>query len=308
MDLEFHYYINAIVAKMSGFDCHNSQIIANSSQFVDDNTSSLNILSNSTNKFYTNIITQTFDVTLPLQQLRKIYSCFHFQPSAKNAAQFWVTKPASSLSLKIFMSALAHGNPYLIGIASHAFCDTYAHQNFIGDSDSFNSPTGLDVPPSFGHMYFGELPDTVATKWHDTRTNKIIDNNKRFIKAALKLFTIYSYHNRLKSSIVRRKKIMLYNLLNGTFNQPEYYTLGSELANVKRTNKYRAFSRRNGNFLTGYDAATSWLDLAAYYCHINAEWIARPNFKNSHWYQFQEQAKKYRDLALKIIAQYQACQ
>jgi len=81
---------------------------------------------------------------------------------------------------------------YRIGIASHAYIDTWAHQNFVGVDDSFN---GFDMNPipNVGHADALFNPDTINNTWNDNRlVDRYINNNARFISAAEHLFNKYT--------------------------------------------------------------------------------------------------------------------
>ncbi len=103
-------------------------------------------------------------------------------------------------------SVLKSKDPYWIGIASHAFVDTWAHQNFTGLKDVYNavekhqtnkvcfgfSKELLGLSAFVGHADVLGLPDTPNTIWYDYRLkNMKIDNNERFLNAARCLFEMY---------------------------------------------------------------------------------------------------------------------
>ena len=79
MNIEFHYYLTKYLALEAGFDNNEAEIIAYSSQYVDDNSTQYKI------KFpdgsaYENYMTQTKSITRPRKQLMRIYLLFHFMP------------------------------------------------------------------------------------------------------------------------------------------------------------------------------------------------------------------------------------
>lgn len=283
MNTEFHYHINLIIAQLAGFSERLAQTIAHSAQFVDDNSKVRRVMLEGA--IYENIITQTLNLKLPEAQLKEIYTCFHFQPGN----EIGITIAASKLARQIFTEAIESGNPYMIGIASHAFADTYAHQNFIGHSHPHNNPVGLEGVPSYGHMYYLELPDLVGVKWFDMRTGKINDNNKRFIQAAIELLRYYCKHNGVSTRETLKRQSMLKKLLIPTFAQSP----------PMRMRQYSAIYRELGGTTIPPYGPQRWQRQAMYYSSKNETWMATHNFENSHWYNFQEQAKSYRALALK---------
>lgn len=288
MDIEFHYHINLIVARLAGFSEGAAHIIATSSQFVDDNSKVWNVSLESA--FYTNIITQTLNLNLPKKQLREIYTCFHFQPGDG----LGITKANSPLARAIFFEALKSKNPYMIGIASHVFADTYAHQNFIGYSDPYNNPIGIAGVPNYGHMYYLNLPDLIGVKWFDLRTGHTIDNNKRFTKAASKLFKHYCYHNKLDTNYIRTKNAMLVGILEAIF---------AKRAKLRIKQYHKIYVEFSGSVMLAYHKQ-KWQRQAMYYSAKDGIYMGTYNFENSHWHNFQEQAKTYKALALRSIREY----
>ncbi|GAG15267.1 unnamed protein product, partial [marine sediment metagenome] len=93
--------------------------------------------------------------------------------------------------------AEAFGSPqsnrlYRIGIATHAYVDSWAHQNFVGWYDDLND-TGLNPLPEIGHAEAGHKPDLVQYSWPDKRLTyrRKVVNNDRFLDAARRLFKQY---------------------------------------------------------------------------------------------------------------------
>lgn len=81
---------------------------------------------------------------------------------------------------------------YRIGVASHTYADTWAHQNFAGFNDSFNGNI-LNPIPNIGHAEARHHPDWVGHRWEDDRlVQSDVDNNLRFISAAKRLFESYA--------------------------------------------------------------------------------------------------------------------
>ena len=98
------------------------------------------------------------------------------------------TTPDSDNANRILDTALETGNLYRIGIATHGYADSWAHQNFTGFYNEFNSMTGpLSVAiPNIGHAEAGHNPDEIALVWKDTRLiEQRVDNRERFLDAAV---------------------------------------------------------------------------------------------------------------------------
>lgn len=216
MDTEFHYYINYIIALRAGFAPEKAYKIAYSAQYVDDNTESYTVLQKTNLEQYSNIITQSINPTLSVKDIISIYPVFHFIPGddiirtsmlrRDGECRYMTTFPNNKLARKCLKNALESKDPYWIGIASHAFVDTWAHQNFTGLKDVYNAVEKhqtnktclgfnkelLGLSSFVGHADVLGLPDTPNTVWYDYRLKDMkVDNNERFLSAAKVLFEMY---------------------------------------------------------------------------------------------------------------------
>lgn len=206
MDKEFHYWMTGIIAHGAGFTKKDARTIAHASQFVDDNDEVMTIRDrNKPKDEYSNYISQTMNILKPRRDLMRIYPVFHFVPDASQAgaaridgeAHVLDTKPGNANARKMLTDALelppkTLNRLHRIGIASHAFADTWAHQNFVGWFDDFNGQA-LNPLPDIGHADFIHHPDWPGHRWHDTRLlDGYVDNNLRFLSAARGLYETYA--------------------------------------------------------------------------------------------------------------------
>ncbi|MFI4984151.1 MAG: DUF6765 family protein [Rickettsiales bacterium] len=243
MDFEFHYYINYLLAKLGGFSQEDAYKIAYSSQYVDDNTTKYDVLCKRSGKVFSNQITQSFDLSMPLADLSRIYATWHFIPGGEHDARLdgkvssTATTPNNPLAHLQLDKALMSGNSYAIGIASHAFADTWAHQNFTADYDDFNSGHSLvaKLLPNIGHADFLSYPDIIGVVWSDTRLVKPrICNNRRFIDCAVALLKKYAAHQGILPPTNYLRK-----LLEEIFGESEPYFLTSHY--LKRMQRMRCY-------------------------------------------------------------------
>jgi hypothetical protein len=200
MDIEFHYYMTYLIAAKAGFSPDEALTLAHASQHVDDNTWKFEIDKGKASA-YRNYISQTIDILKPKARLLRIYLVFHFVPGdpgaegarrKDGAMHRLVTTPDSENAQWLFDTALATGDLYRIGIAAHAYADSWAHQNFIGYFDAFNAMKGgpLErVSPNIGHADARHHPDWPALVWKDSRLSRQqVDNKQRFLEAARAMF------------------------------------------------------------------------------------------------------------------------
>ncbi len=315
MDIEFHYYMTYIIARRAGFKSDDAYIIAYSSQYTDDNTEHLYI-SRDTPDAYESYISQTVNILKPQKELMRIYPVFHFLPgslteiagdSARRAdgkLHLMNTIPDSLSGRKVLTEALASNNPYRIGIATHAYSDTFAHQNFVGADDGFNDMAGLleKLIPSVGHADVKHSPDIPNGLWQDRRlvpSHTSIDNKVRFLDAAGYLFDIY----RGLSTADNDRSSLLEDLGDAIGE--------STSTKTQRVNRYKKLI--GGEFIK-YDD-NGWFNEAVDFTTMDtfdsgtgdtvpvseSRWVWKDNYKASHWFKFQEAVKGHQEYVLANI-------
>ncbi|MFC1884546.1 DUF6765 family protein [Thermodesulfobacteriota bacterium] len=320
MDIEFHYYMTFLIAGKAGFGEEDTFSIAYASQYVDDNDIIYEIHKDKA-QYYRNYISQTMNIMKPKPKLFRIYPLFHFIPGdplskeafRKDGVLHWLNTTPDSENAKIILdSALRSRNNYRIGIATHSYVDTWAHQNFIGYYNEFNSMSGVlqRIAPNIGHADAGHNPDWPGLVWEDKRLltkNSRIDNKERFMKSAASLFTKYRLHvdkkcsrktlnadrmqliKGLRSAIGeidqsnanRKVRIERYKELSQQmlgYEIPEYdeYAWFEEAVNEN----VRGLRDKSDSFLSRWDPLT---DIYT--------WRKPRKYKETNWYKFQEAVK-----------------
>jgi Family of unknown function (DUF6765) len=113
---------------------------------------------------FLNEISQTMDLTKPSLKRQKIYPLFYFIPGGKESEETcslkcgetkcFVTIANYENAQMLLKEAVNSGDHYRIGIAIHAFADTWSHQNFIGFEDKADARLGITglIPISGGRM------------------------------------------------------------------------------------------------------------------------------------------------------------
>lgn len=163
---------------------------------------------------YISCMTQNYDAAIRLISSIDTYIAYHFIPgdarSARNARidgmhnSFTVT-PGGRVATLALRHALQQNNHYQIGIASHAYADTWAHQNFTGIREGYNITSSLirALPENItkyckpiGHVDAMHKPDRIDCVWRDHRLKRsVVHNNNRFINAARSLYIEYRTNN-----------------------------------------------------------------------------------------------------------------
>jgi len=298
MDIEFHYYITYLAALKAGFSILDAYKIAYSAQYVDDNPYPV-FIKNHPRTIYKNCLTQVTNPFINKIDINKMMICFHFIPGDYNStvtnridkmSHPLSTTPNSRFARSVMESAMKTQNPYFIGIASHAFTDTWAHQNFTGTYDVFNAALGFFnfFIPDIGHADYLLQPDRVNCNWKDKRLiNPGISNNERFLDAAAKLLEFYygSINQYKKTSIIKEFQ----NELAFIFNKR---SLQSRLTDYNRLAlKYSKHRIIPYNPIKWFKSAVN----------DTSNWIDDENYFNNDWYLFQESAKSYFHYTLKLL-------
>ena len=321
MDKEFHYTITGIIAHRAGFKPEEAGIIAYSSQYVDDSDVILTIEDRSRGEQYSNYISQTMDILKPKNQLMRIYPIFHFvpgDPSAETARRrdgkmhILNTTADSGLANDILSAAFKAPEDtrlYRIGIATHAYVDTWAHQNYVGWNDNFNG-SDLNPMPNIGHAEFFHHPDWVGHRWEDNRiVENNIDNNLRVLSAANRLFQRYTEHlgSTSKWEDIEKELAMAMGVSkSGNLQQGQEARLERFHAMAVWLPEYdeeawlnKAIKREIQGLANSHGSLASKLTIFQdrYY------WKDGQEAENSHWFRFQEAVKEHQEYALKPVSE-----
>lgn len=302
MDIEYHYYITYLIAIKSGFEIHEAYTIAYSSQFVDDNCYEYIIYSANDSKVeYKNFISAINEKNLNSRKLDEILIPFHFLPDIKikdsrkdGGIHPFNTVKNSTFAEYILINALKSGNLYWIGIATHAYVDTWAHQNFVGVLSNYNAFDNFlaKLLPNIGHLDALDKPDLVGLIWKDTRLKKVeINNIYRFIQASKKLMNLYlkftGHCNSNKNKFISELKFIMNN-----GNKNSYFDV--KRFKNKRIRQYHRIAKKNSNFdILNYNRHC-WRDESI--VKQNAKryiWKKNIEYKKSNWFKFQESIKHH---------------
>ena len=309
MDIEFHYYITFIVALRVGYNPHDAYLIAYSSQYTDDNDKRFEISEETPNSYH-NYISQTLNILKPAEDLLRIHPVFHFLPGTKDEVfvdsgrrrdgklHLLNTIPNNQNARLLLKEALDSKNLYRIGIATHMYSDTFAHQNFVGYKDSFNAMKGLfeKVIPYIGHAEAEYKPDWPALSWEDKRlipSHSKIGNKQRFLDAASSLFKEYC------------------GSLGRSPSSPEIKNLITELdkaigeedkTNQLSKNRIDRYKTLIGDDFIEYNKE-AWFKEAVDRKLGFFKWVYswKENYKMGSWFQFQESVKTHQQVALEKL-------
>lgn len=294
MEKDFHYYIIYSIAKLVDFE--KADIIAYSSQFVDDNNEGQFTIDQEKSFFpqripanggyYYPIMTQSLSPKSLDPYIQKyVYLPFHFLPGdndveIKGRKNPLSATPNSHNAQKILHAALESGNPYWIGIALHTFADTWSHQNFTGLRESWNAVYPWynifkSIAPNIGHAEAGHFPDVISEDWIDYRIDRKICNRERAFAAVGEIYRIM----RRKSG----KGLQWDDLAK------EYEEIIDTFGYDARIEKVAGLLQNNGLGDIAKYCKDDWIDTALE--KNGEETTMTPDFRESHWFRFHQAAK-----------------
>ncbi|MDX9787060.1 MAG: hypothetical protein RBT11_09800 [Desulfobacterales bacterium] len=309
MDTEFHFHMTGIIAYAAGFTQKEARTIAYACEYTDENDETFRVKDRRTEEIYENYISQTMNILKPRRHLMRIYPVFHFIPGDYDAEtarrkdgkmHLLVTTPDNEIANDLIDAALKVQDEtrlHRIGIATHAYADTWAHQNFVGWYDYFNN-IGLDIKPDIGHADAEHHPDWPSHRWEDNRlVEGEINNTARFLEAAEKIYKKYRQSDPLKS---RKPKMNWETLCEKLANAMG--TLFSGAMNWYRENRMRQYLAL-APWLEKFDE-TKWFDNAieknviarihSGLCH----WREDVEIEKTDWFLFQDAVKAHQALAM----------
>lgn len=296
MEKDFHYYLIYGIAKTAGFD--DADIIAASSQFVDDNNEGQFSIDGQPAFFpekipangghFYPIMTQSLSPrSLDTYVQKYVYVPFHFVPGDNSVViegrrNPLSTTPASPHATAVLTKALESGNPYLLGIALHSYADTWSHQNFTGIQEDWNSVypwynVFKSIVPNIGHAEAGHSPDVISEEWTDHRLGEKIINRKRAFQATAAIY-----------KAMRRK----------SKSGPYWTDVRRDFRQIINARDYDDRKQKIDDFLTvnGHDAVPgysedSWIDAAL--DREGGRIVMSERFEETHWCRFHQAAKAH---------------
>ena len=331
MKIEFHYYITHLIAARAGFRGNDLRILAYASQFTDDNDKVYVVNKHQANR-YQNRISQTLNPLKGHRARLEVYPLFHFIPGDPNAESAkrkdrnrspFVTTPDSPNANRIIDEAIRTGNLYQIGIASHAYADTWAHQNFVGYKSGFNAFSGMfnwlvpdSLIPNIGHADAGTCPDQPRLTWDDERTTgEPLNNRENFLDAAGCLFNKFRMMAdstcSSESLDADRESLQkdIADIMDGSVDDED---LGEE-----RISRYSelATTKAYGEVVIDKYKPDGWFNVVVRTQHLRRGVAGkgigkrrelfhfRKNYQHSDWFKFQEAVESYAEMAKTVLCE-----
>lgn len=312
MQKDFHYDIIFALATEAGYRPGDANIIAYASQYVDDNTDREYTVSDAHGEFFVSfperlgtsgdlyfpIISQAADITaFNLGIQRHVFAPFHFLPGDNNVEikgrknPLCTTRGCKNATM-LLNAAVKSKDLYAIGVALHAYADTWAHERFSAfheDWNRVNKGIFKGLPPNIGHAEVYHKPDEISETWVDERFGKQkIDNRERALLAAEQIF---DFLNKGKADwkdlqAIFEKSMAADNFSARTRLIRDVYPQIEEYDQDRWINEALQF-RRDASEIPEPDV-------------VSGTQVTRPRFvdicikdPNAHWFRFQAAAKQH---------------
>jgi hypothetical protein len=147
MEIDFHFAVTYVVARLAEFDEDEAEIIATASQYVDDTVNSGILKFETGEAFYRK---STAHDVMDLYNLvevdeYEVWVPFHFLPGGCDSGFFdrMICQPNSATAQQMVRACIEEQDqPYglhRLGITAHVYADTWAHQGFAGVAHRINS-------------------------------------------------------------------------------------------------------------------------------------------------------------------------
>jgi hypothetical protein len=319
MQKDFHYDMVYALAKEAGYKEDEAYIIAHSSQYVDDNTDREYSAYDSHGEFYVDfpekigktgnlyfpIITQAADITsLELSVQRSVFAPFHFIPGDNNVEIKSKKNPLCTTrgcanAVGLVQKSVKNADLYSMGVALHTYADTWSHERFSAFHEDWNKvykSIVQNIPPNIGHAEVFHKPDEISIVWQDKRFKGKIDNRERALMAAEQIFNFVNKGKAAWDDIEADFEIFLnaknlnerIKLIKDKYPDMEAYD------EDKWLNEALSFSRDESE-VPEYDPIRG----APKPARVRFPDISVKNI-NSHWFRFQEAAKKQLSMVLSM--------
>lgn len=174
---DVHFYLTYALGMRMGIQAQEIELIAWADQYTDELTQP--------EPHGLQTQTSTLGNWAERQIQATVIMPFHFIPG-DDPLRPWMTTPGSSKAKSLLKAA--EGEPLGLGIALHAYQDTFSHQGFSGWEEPLNQCFPWYSPeaalPNVGHAELRAIPDVVNYVWTDPRSGVKVDNKERAMQAA----------------------------------------------------------------------------------------------------------------------------
>jgi len=185
MQKDVHFYLTYLLARRAGIPDADAEKIAWADQYTDDLTKPDLYEIQTQSDILGNWVERQIQLSVLIP--------FHFLPG-NDPQHPWMTTRNSPRAQSLVDAA--RGDLLQLGIALHAFQDTFSHESFSGWREDLNACFPWyqveAAIPNVGHAELRVIPDVVNYVWTDPRSGKQLDNKERTLAAAKATFDYLS--------------------------------------------------------------------------------------------------------------------
>lgn len=153
MNIDFHYGIVYVMARLGGLPAGEAQTVAHACQYVDDATTP-GLLHFADGERFERFATahKLFDYENVFNELnRLVWTPFHFLPAGIGVTleERAICRPDSLVAQEVVRCAIRHkgasNDLHRLGVTLHTYVDTWAHQGFAGIESDYNKVSHLEA-------------------------------------------------------------------------------------------------------------------------------------------------------------------
>jgi len=165
MNIDFHYGVIYVVARLGGLAPPQAQTVAHACQYIDDATTP-GLLQFADGELFERFASahKLFDYHNMDDDLnRLVWTPFHFLPAGQGATleQRAVCRPDSTVARDLVKHALQRRHSanalHRLGVTLHTYVDTWAHQGFAGIESGYNRVTHLEAEDCTRAEWFARI-------------------------------------------------------------------------------------------------------------------------------------------------------
>lgn len=183
MNIDFHYGVVYVVARVGGLSREAARTVAHACQYVDDATTA-GILRFAGGETFERFATahKIFDYSnAENDQNRLVWTPFHFLPAGEGATvqERAVCRPDSAIARDVMRRAIRRRNAdtalHRLGATLHTYVDTWAHQGFAGIGSAVNRVYQLKIENNALRPWRARIAETTERVVDEVESRMLTD-------------------------------------------------------------------------------------------------------------------------------------
>ncbi|SOE97687.1 hypothetical protein SAMN05414139_10837 [Burkholderia sp. D7] len=183
MNIDFHYGVAYVVARLGGLTAEDATTVAHACQYVDDATQD-GLLYFAGGETFERFATahKLFDYkNIFNERNRLVWTPFHFLPAGVGASleERAICKPNSLIAQAIVRRAINHkgadNDLHRLGVTLHTYVDTWAHQGFAGIECASNKVHHLEAEDCTKEQWLARIAEFTGRSLDEIKSNLLTD-------------------------------------------------------------------------------------------------------------------------------------